>query len=64
MFHADGQTDITKLTVAFRNFANDISTMNSVPCFHILMLCFKTLCGTPPSLVCGGYKMLRTADIT
>ena len=22
MFHADGQTDITKLTVAFRNVAN------------------------------------------
>ena len=21
-FHADGQTDMTKLTVAFRNFAN------------------------------------------
>jgi hypothetical protein len=22
LFHADGQTDTTKLTVAFRNFAN------------------------------------------
>ena len=22
LFHADGQTDMTKLTVAFRNFAN------------------------------------------
>ena len=22
MFHADGQTDMTKLTVTFRNFAN------------------------------------------
>jgi len=23
LFHADGQTDMTKLTVAFRNFANE-----------------------------------------
>jgi hypothetical protein len=23
LFHADGRTDMTKLTVAFRNFANE-----------------------------------------
>jgi len=27
LFHADGQTDMTKLTVAFRNFANEPKNM-------------------------------------
>jgi hypothetical protein len=30
LFHADGRTDTTKLTVAFRNFANAPKTCNSI----------------------------------
>jgi hypothetical protein len=26
LFHADGQTDMTKLVVAFRNFVNSLKT--------------------------------------
>ena len=32
LFHADGQTDMTKLMVAFRNFTKALSEM-SVPIF-------------------------------
>ena len=38
LFHADGQTDMTKLVVAFRNFANVPETYRFCP--HKVYLCF------------------------
>jgi hypothetical protein len=40
LFHADGQMDMTKLTVTFRNFANDPqndSINNDSSCNNILL---------------------------
>jgi len=43
LFHADGQTDTTKLTVAFRNFANAPKNLSStilkmfIDCLHVLL---------------------------
>ena len=33
LFHADGQTDVRKLTVPFRNFANVPKKQNNKNCF-------------------------------
>jgi hypothetical protein len=41
LFHADGQTDMTKLTVAFRNFANPPEIYTFCP--HIVYVCFLWL---------------------
>jgi len=42
LFHADGQTDMTKLIVAFRNFANALETLHTF-CPHNAYLCFVWL---------------------
>jgi hypothetical protein len=38
LFHSDGQTDMTKTTVAFRNFTNtsEDKTINSIACVHLV----------------------------
>jgi hypothetical protein len=45
LFHVDGQTDMTKITVAFRNSANTLEneTVNSTACVHLLSKCKGTV---------------------
>jgi len=38
MFHADGQTDITKITVDFRNFATAFKNGNTYSNVHIKLV--------------------------
>ena len=42
LFHADGQTDMTKLTVAFRNFANAPKKATSFGLLFITQPCVYT----------------------
>jgi hypothetical protein len=43
IFHADGQTDTTKLIVTFRHFANAISKSKMFSAAHYVELCYITL---------------------
>jgi len=43
LFYADGQTDVTKLIVAFRNFANEPKTVRSITqCIYVFRKALTT----------------------
>ena len=45
LFHADGRTDMTKLIVAFRNFANPSKSNNTFYVTVRYSLCIAINCG-------------------
>jgi hypothetical protein len=56
----DGRTDMTKLIVAFRNFANESKNQDSLIIYRYckdnhLSLRVQTQCRGPPSLLLRGY---------
>ena len=46
LFHADGHTDITKLIVAFCNFANASKNFQHESLLQAFVICFSNLCKT------------------